>query len=62
MCKALLDGNVSAPIKDFLINNPDVLKLKNVPKPFEDIIDLIFAKEIIKHQHTLNELSGVLKL
>jgi hypothetical protein len=46
---AMLEYNLYSPILKFCIENKDeILKTKTLPKPFDDIIDSLFIKEIIK--------------
>jgi hypothetical protein len=47
--KAMLDGNINSPILNYCIENKDeILKTKKLSKPWDDIIDSLFIKEIIK--------------
>tara|TARA_R110000772_G_scaffold2410_4_gene8566 strand:- start:43006 stop:43695 length:690 start_codon:yes stop_codon:yes gene_type:complete len=46
MFEAIIDGNINNPIFDMLVKNVDILKMKKIPNPIEDIIDAIFACKI----------------
>jgi bacterioferritin (cytochrome b1) len=49
MLKALVELNVDTKLTDFLKENKDdLLKMKNVPKPFDDIIDSIWIMLVLK--------------
>lgn len=42
MLKAMVDGSIKSPIFDFICEHKDeILSLKKIPKPFDDIIDSI---------------------
>jgi hypothetical protein len=47
MFLAFLESDLDMELKNFL-NNDNIKKMKNIPKPFDDIIDSIFITEIIK--------------
>ena len=50
MFKALMDAKLEVPVFEFYeIYKDDLMKMKNLPKPFDDINDAIFCKEIIKN-------------
>jgi len=50
MFNAILDAKLNIPILEFYTNYKDeILKMKTLPKPFDDINDAIFCKEIIKN-------------
>jgi len=50
MFKALMDAKIEVPVIEFYdIYKDDLLKMKSLPKPFDDINDAIFCKEIIKN-------------
>lgn len=50
MFKALLDAKLEVPVLEFYeIYKDDLLKMKTLPKPFDDINDAIFCKDIIKN-------------
>jgi hypothetical protein len=43
MFKALIDGDIQCPILNFCIDNQEeILSMKNIPKPIDDLIDAIF--------------------
>ena len=47
MLKAILDFNQPSYIQKILLNYPDLLKMANIPKPIDDIVDsLCIAKTI----------------
>jgi hypothetical protein len=46
MFKAMLDGEIKSPITNFLKKNKNILELKKIPTPIEDIIDSIFACKV----------------
>ena len=49
MFKCFLQSNISSELKDYLKDNQEnILKLKEVPKPLDDVIDSIFLKEVYK--------------
>lgn len=50
MFKSILDGDISSPITNYLKENIDILNLKKIPNPIEDIIDSIFACKIKRNQ------------
>ena len=57
MLKALIDFNIDCKLTKFLKENKDeLLKMKNIPKPFDDIIDSIFIMRILKDM--INEKSA----
>jgi len=48
--KALVDFNVDCKLTQFLKENKDeLLSYKNIPKPFDDIIDSLFIMMILKN-------------
>jgi hypothetical protein len=47
MFKCMLDGNIVSPITHFLNENKNILDLKKIPTPIEDIIDSIFACKVL---------------
>jgi len=49
MYKSMLDGNIESPITNFLTENKNILDMKKIPNPIEDIIDSIFACKIKKN-------------
>jgi len=50
MLKALVDFNVDCKLTQFLKENKDeLLSYKNIPKPFDDIIDSLFIMMILKN-------------
>ena len=49
MLMSMLDANLQSPIYNFCLANKDeLLSTKTIPKPFDDIIDAIIVKEMIK--------------
>jgi len=47
MMTALIDSKIKNKLKDFLIENKDILlKMKSIPKPWDDIIDSFWICEI----------------
>lgn len=46
MCEAILDKNVDCLILDFLKENTDIMNMKKIPSPIDDIIDSIFLATI----------------
>jgi len=52
MMNALIDSDIDNKLKDFVIDNKDILlKMKSIPKPFDDVIDSIFIMEIMKNKY-----------
>jgi len=50
MFKALMDAKLEVPVLEFYdIYKDDLLKMKSLPKPFDDINDAIFCKDIVKN-------------
>lgn len=50
MFNAFLESNIDNELKNYLINKKeDLIKMKNIPKPFDDVIDSVFIMEIIKN-------------
>jgi hypothetical protein len=50
MLNAFLESNIQNDLKNYLISKKDdILKMKNIPKPFDDVIDSIFIMEIVKN-------------
>jgi len=50
MYKSMLDGNIKSPITSYLFENSEILDMKKIPNPIEDIIDSIFACKIKKSE------------
>jgi len=48
MFKSMIDGDIDSPITSFLNNNKNILDMKKIPNPIEDIIDSILACKIKK--------------
>jgi hypothetical protein len=49
MCQMFIDSKIDIPLKEHLnFNKEKVFKNKKLPKPFDDIIDSIFLKEVVK--------------
>ena len=49
MFNAVLEGNINSPIYGFCIENKtEILLTKEISKPFDDIIDALLVKEMIK--------------
>jgi len=49
MMLAFMDSKINNTLKQYLkLNNEKILAMKNIPKPFDDIIDSLFIMEIIK--------------
>lgn len=47
MFHCFLDSNISSQLKDYLVFNKEVITvLKKLPKPFDDLIDSIFLKNV----------------
>jgi hypothetical protein len=48
MMNAFMDSNIDNKLKQYLkLNIEKILSMKNIPKPFDDIIDSLFIMEII---------------
>lgn len=56
MYESIIDGEISTPIYNMLVDNIDILELKKIPNPIEDIIDATFACKI-----KMNEIIGFLR-
>lgn len=50
---SFIDSNINNKLKDLLIDNKDILKMKDIPKPFDDVIDSIFIMEIVKNDFNI---------
>jgi hypothetical protein len=49
MLKAMLDSNIKSSLSDILRErSSDILSLKAIPKPIDDLVDAFWAKEIAK--------------
>lgn len=49
MVNAFIDNeNISNSLKDFIMDNAKIMSMKNVPKPFDDIIDSLFIMLTVK--------------
>lgn len=46
MFRSMIDGNIISPITNFLKENIDMLEMKKIPNPIEDIVDSIFACKV----------------
>jgi hypothetical protein len=50
MLKALVELNIDTKLSEFLKENKDeLLKMKNIPKPFDDVIDAIWIMLVLKN-------------
>lgn len=48
MYKAMIEGKIESPILNMMIEYKDLIELKKIPNPIEDIVDSIFACKIKK--------------
>lgn len=54
MFNSLIEGNFDNKLRNYLLNKKDdILKMKNIPKPFDDIIDSFFIMQIIKNNFNI---------
>lgn len=50
MLNAFLDSDIDMVLKDSLIENKEtILSMKNIPKPWDDLIDSVFICEIVRN-------------
>jgi hypothetical protein len=55
MLVSFLKSNIDNDLKKYLIINKDkILSMKNIPKPFDDLIDSLFIMEIVKQKNNFN--------